>query len=359
MKCFNDYNVNITTLKNNANNIKSKVGASVKFCAVVKANAYGMGIDTAVKELSGIADFFACACVKEAAKIRLVDKLTKVLILGACDIRDLNFVADNNISISISSLAQLEDIIANCNKKINVHIQVNSGLNRFGIKNITEFRRVLELCKNNKFITIEGVYSHFATKSNDVEYMNKQFLRFLQFKKIVKLKNVIFHIANSYATISSNKYHLDMVRTGFLLYGQMSNNIGNKPVISISSKIVNITQVKRGDSIGYDRTYRVNSSMKIAVVPIGYADGLNRKVSNKFSVIIKDTLCPIVGLVCMDVFMVDVSKIQVQVGDKVTILGESATKEITLNDYAKCVETSPYEVLCNFNYKRMNYNIKK
>ncbi|MGN0960667.1 MAG: alanine racemase C-terminal domain-containing protein, partial [Christensenellales bacterium] len=115
---------------------------------------------------------------------------------------------------------------------------------------------------------------------------------------------------------------------------------------------------KKGDTIGYDRTFKVNKPMKIGIVPIGYADGLNRKLSNKFDVIISGKKHRIVGLICMDIFMVDITNDDINVGDKVTILGNSGGESISLQDMADIVETSPYEIMCDFNYRRMNYIVK-
>lgn len=357
MKSFNNFIVNIEILKNNALNIKKHIGKNTKFCAVVKANGYGIGLETVCKSLKGIADFFACACLKEALSIRVFDKNTPILILGYIDNNDLNIIYRNNISISIGSYQQLCEIKKYSKHKINIHLQINTGLNRFGIRTIKEFKKCINFINSSNNLNLEGVYSHFATKDNDITFINKQFLRFLQFKKIVNNKNVIFHIANSYATIHSKSIHLDMVRSGYLLYGYTKNNIDNKPVLKITSKIINVMSVRKGDTIGYDRTYVCSKSMKVGVVPIGYADGLNRKLSNNFSLLVKDKKCPILGRVCMDVVMIDITNVEAQVGDNVIILGTDKDNSIYLNDFEKAIDTSGYEILCNFNYKRMNYII--
>lgn len=355
MKSLNDYIVNIQILKNNALNIKKHIGNTCKFCAVVKANAYGVGLETVCRSLYGIADFFACACLKEALSIRLFDKVTPILILGHVTNDSLNVVAENNISISIGDLESLKSISSIVKKRINIHLQINTGLNRFGVRTLTDFAKALKIIKNNDLICLEGVYTHFATKNNDVTFINKQFLRFMQFKNLVVDKNVIFHTSNSFATLHFKKYHLNMVRNGFLLYGYTKNNIDNKPVVRIISHVMSVMKVKKGDTIGYDRTYKAKKQMKIAIVPLGYADGYNRLLSNKGKVLIGGKFYSIVGLICMDVFMVDITNNNVKVGDKVIILGESGGKNISLYDMSEEVGTSPYEILCNFNSKRMNY----
>lgn len=361
MKSFNDFIVDTKILKSNALNIKSKLGRDTKFCAIVKSNAYGIGTETVCRSLYGIADFFAVANVCEGVNIRVFDKITPVLILGVTSEDDLEIVAKNSLSISVSNIEKLLEIIKFCDKsklKINVHLQINTGLNRFGFRTIALFREGLKLIEKSEFVSLEGMYSHFATKGNDVGFIKKQFIRFNQFKKYIKSDDVICHIANSFATTFDKKFHLDMVRNGFLLYGGGENSIGNKFVLTIKSKIVNVFDAKKGDTIGYDRTYEVKKNMSIAVIPLGYADGYDRRLSNRFYVLVNGERCPILGNICMDCFMVDVSKVNAKTGSEVVILGKQKNDEISLNDIAKVLDTSPYEVLLKFNYRRMNYIVK-
>ena len=232
MKSFNDYIVDTNILKSNAKNIKNCIGSNCKLCAVVKANAYGIGLETVCKSLHGIADFFAVANLKEAMAIRVFDKRTKILILGYCDTSQTTLISKNNISISVGSYSQLVEL-SNCKLNINIHLQINTGLNRYGIRSISEYKKCIKLIKETSFINLEGVYSHFATKQNDINFMYRQYIRFNQFKKIYVGDDIIYHIANSFATDYSSKFHLDMVRPGFLLYGYAKNNINNQPVMSI------------------------------------------------------------------------------------------------------------------------------
>lgn len=356
MKCLNDYIVDVDKLKNNAINIKNILDNKTKFCAVVKANAYGIGVHTVCQTLKGIADFFAVANLKEALNIRLYDKTTKILILGAINDDEYDECAENNISVSISSFYHLEELIKNIKKKINIHIQINTGLNRFGFRSINLFKKAINIIRENNLINIEGIYSHFATKENDKVFIKKQFYKFNMFRNLLG-KDVICHIANSYATTFNKNYHLNMVRTGFLLYAG-DKELGNKMVVSIKSKIINILEVRKGESVGYDRSFFVSRNMKVAVVPIGYADGLDRGLSNNFYLLVGGKKCNIVGKICMDVCMIDITDIKCYIGDEVVVLGRQKDEKITLQDYAKALDTSPYEILLKFNYKRMNYIVK-
>lgn len=357
MRSFTDFILNLDVLKNNARLIKNHIGNDVKLCAVVKANAYSHGLQAVCKSLFGIADYFAVANIKEASAIRLFDKSTDVLVLGKVDRCDLKFCCENNISVSVGSLDELKKVVES-GVSVKIHLQVNTGLNRYGFRSLVEFKKALKLVETSG-VCFEGVYSHFATKENDILFIKRQFYRFLQFKNMVKNSGVIFHIANSFATSTSENYFCNMVRTGVLLYGQAKNNLGIKPVLEIRSKIVNIMRVKRGDTVGYDRTFEVEKTMTIAVVPVGYADGFDRRLSNNFSVLVGDKWCKVVGLVCMDAFMIDVTDLGAKVGDEVTLLGESGGKTITLFDYSKALDVSPYAVLLGFDYRRMNYVVKQ
>ena len=360
MKSFNDFIVDVKQLKINALNIKSNLDRNVKLCAIVKANAYGLGVETVCKTLYGIADFFAVSSLWEALNIRIFDKITPIVVLGMTDLENIQVASKNDISISVSSLEQLLKIEQysaefGCNSKL--HLQVNSGLNRYGFKSLPLFKSALKVIESSNNLELEGVYSHFATKSNDVSFLKKQFVKFNQFKNVVKNENVIFHISNSYATSLDKKFHLNMVRNGFALYGGNSY-FGNKFVLSIKSKLVNIFEVKKGDTIGYDRTFVVPKAMKIGVVPLGYADGYDRRLSNKFYVLAGGEKCRILGNICMDCFMIDLTNTDANVGDDVVILGKQKQRTITLQDIAEALQTSPYEVLLKFNYKRMNYITK-
>lgn len=361
MESFSDYIVDCKKIKNNALNIKNMLSKNTKFCAIVKANAYGLGTKVVCKTLFGIADFFGVSNIQEALEIRAFDETTPILILGMVSATNLQFCSQNDISISISCFQNLLEVIDFCKKnkkQIKIHLQINTGLNRYGFNDIGQFKRVLSLLRKNKYIKLEGVYSHFATKGQDVDFIYKQFERFGRYRKLFKRGDVIFHMANSFATLIDNNLHLNMVRNGFLLYGGTANDIGNELALTIKSKIVNILDAKPGDTIGYDRLFKVTKPTKIAVVPLGYADGIDRRLSNNFSVLINGQFCPIVGYVCMDVFMVDISNINAKLYDAVVLLGESGDEKITLYDYAQRLKTSPYEALLKFSYRRMNYITK-
>lgn len=353
MDSFNSYIIDSKELIVNVVNVRKLLKDDTKLCAIVKADAYGMGIETICKILKDYCDYFGVACVREAMAIRSVDSVTPILILGAIPTSCYKWCSLNNVSITISSLLELENLSKESIDSINIHIAINTGLNRIGFKKTKDLKAALYIIKTSNNIILEGVFSHFATKQNDVVFIKKQFYNFALYGRYFKDK-VIKHISNSFATVYKDLYQLDMVRTGFLLYCG-SNSLNNKPILSIKSKVVSITHVSKGESVGYDRNYVANNDMDIGIIPIGYADGLDRRLSNKGYFYINNKKCRIVGNICMDVTMIDITDMGINIGDNVLVLGTDGVNRISLEDYARLLGTSPYEVQLKFRYKRMNY----
>lgn len=358
---FNKFVLDKDALTFNVAKIKSMIGKDVKLCGVVKAESYGHGGVVVANEIKDKCDFFAVACLKEAMELRDRGIGNNIIILGIIPISDVKYCIFNNISIALSSLTQLYSIInklkeLNLNEQdyLKIHIKINTGLNRIGFNKISDFLKAIDLIDENKNIKIEGMFTHFATKSNDVDFIKTQYDEFQKYINLVKDRCIIIHNNNSYATLNLPQYYNSMVRCGYLLYGWQE---GFKPVLSIHSEIVNITKVDNG-TVGYDRTFIANGR-KIAVVPIGYADGLDRRLSNNFKLLVDGQFANVVGNICMDVCMLDVTDIKdVKVGSKVTILGEDGKNKITVFDYANALGTSQYEILLKFRSARMDLCVR-
>lgn len=361
MKSFSDYIVNVSNLRCNISMFKRILKDNVKLCAVVKADAYGVGVKSVCENLVEFVDYFAVSNVIEAKQIRELNIDTKILILGSVPINEIEYCVKNNIEINIYSVDYLKSIIDYITDgELGVHLKINTGLNRYGFKNKKDLCAALKLIDSNKNLKLVGVFTHFATKGNDLEFLKIQKNIFQDYLSFIP-KNVIRHCANSFASLYSSTYQQDMIRVGVNMYGDVrGEGLPLKDVVSITSQIVSINKVAKGQSIGYDRTYIVEKNSLIAVVPLGYADGVSRRASNKMYVLINGQKAKIVGNICMDAFMVDVTDIKnVFVGSRVVILGEDGGEKITCVDWAKAVGTSPYEILLNFRYKRMNYVTKK
>lgn len=352
----NNYIVNLKNLKNNAKIIRRVVGNRVKICAVVKANAYGMGMCAISSALVDDVEFFGVASVCEAVSFREYNKKSKVLILGEVNLDAIQWCAENNVSVAVSSLEELQYIDKNLNGQLlKIHLKVNTGLNRIGFDSIIKFNKAVSIVKKSYVMSLEGVFTHFATKANDIKFIEKQHEILEKYIKNIP-NDVIVHCCNSFATLNDKRYLHNMVRTGFALYGEHECNYKLQSVLSITSSIIHIHRVKKNETVGYDRTFRAKQDMNVAIVPVGYADGLDRRLSNNFYLLVNGKRAPIVGNICMDVVMLDVTNIsQVYVGSKVTLIGLDGVEKLTPQDYATKLQTSAYEILLKFNYKRMNY----
>lgn len=306
-------------------------------CAVVKANAYGIGVEKVCGVLKDKVRFFAVATLAEALKIRSFDKCSPVLVLGMCE--NFEVASRHNISVTVENFEQLKYLLKLNLCQIKIHLKIDTGMNRYGIKNKKLLKKILKILKNNKNIFFEGVFTHFYFLKNE----NKTKQQLASFKEYVSIvqKNFmpIVHIGGGDVCekLLFDDYKNFMVRAGLRLY---------KNVISIESKIIKLFTLKRGQNLGYDAGFVASKSINVAVVPVGYADGINRKLGNNAYVTVNGALCKIIGNVCMDVLFVDVSEVRCVVGNAVQVFDDA--------DYwAKLCGTVPYEILTSLNFSRM------
>ncbi len=347
-------------LISNFNSIKQQV-KKAKICAVVKANAYGVGVKETVKALSGKCDFFAVSNCVEAHEVRKIDSKTPILVLMPVKQSELKFCEQNNISITIQNSHELLNL-AKQNLKINVHIKINTGLNRFGETSTKDFLIIQEIFANYPNLNFEGIFTHFACSDREDEtYFNMQFEIFKKYLDLIYPEfKPIRHCCNTAAALKGGEKLLDMVRIGKGLYGfnpiQKISDITLKPVIEVHTRILNIFNISKGEYVGYNTNFKAPKDMKIATIQIGFADGYKRCYSNKAKVIINNTYCNIVGNVCMDSCMVDVSKVKnLKLTSKVIVLGKGKNYEISAKELAELANTTIYEILCTINTKRIKY----
>ncbi len=295
------------------NIIKLKEKSKNAFCAVVKANAYGHGIEIC-KDIADLVDFFAVANANEALDIKKMHLKNKVLVLGKVDVHDIPKLISKGVRLTVDSIDDVAHIVAMAmamKKRAYVHIKINSGMNRLGIKDKLQLQNIYSTLKQCKYVKVEGIYTHFATADNKNSYkLKRQNAKFLSMLKAIPqkdLKKIILHASNSSAFLKSNKYAYDMVRVGIAMYGyDQVDKVKTLPALTLKAKIVKVQNIKCGESVGYDAEFVAPRDMTIAVVAIGYADGFARAYKNGF-VLIKGTKCKIVGKVCMDMLMCDVT----------------------------------------------------
>ena len=331
---FNYIIINKDNLINNIKQVR-KNNPKSKICAMVKANAYGVGQTEVVQILNDYVDYFGVACFFEAQQIKEFTN-KKILIVGALEKENIN----ERFSCTCHSLEDVEFLIGT-RKKISIHLKVNSGMNRFGFCSLKDFKTALRKIKSSNLV-LEGVFTHFATGDNYVDKQMKEFDKYLQVLKKQKMRPII-HADNSFAQENIN-HNLDMVRVGFCLYNQTDRKY--KPIVELMTSVVQINKVSKGDLVGYDYRCVANKNMRVAILPVGYADGFDLRLIG-FKLHIKGQRCKILNI-CMDCCMVDITNIKIKKEDYIYLLN----KENPLKNYADYLKISEYQVMCNFSHMR-------
>lgn len=331
---FNKFIIYKNNLINNIKQVK-KENPNSKICAMVKANAYGVGDIEVVKTLNDYTDFFGVACFFEAERIK---KHTSkpILILGAVEKQKI----DECFRYSCGDMEDLKFLIS-LNKPIRIHLKINSGMNRYGFKEIKQFKKALNMISQSRLI-LEGVFTHFATTDDFVQVQMKIFNSFLRVCNNLNL-NPIVHADNSFVNEKFN-HGLDMVRVGFSLYNRSDGWF--LPATEIKSEIVQVHNISKGELIGYDYRCVATKNMKIGVVPIGYADGFDLKLIG-INLMVKNVLCKVLNI-SMDCFLIDITNTDIKKGEEIYILN----KFNSLNHYAEYLETTPYEIMTKFKNMR-------
>lgn len=350
--------INLDNLINNYRVIKNKVKGK-KVIPVIKADAYGHGAEICAKILMEEgADLFAVSSVYEAMCLRDYGIDAGILILGYVPDRKINKIIDNDIIPTIYNLDfayKLNEEAGKKNKKVKVHIKINTGMNRLGF-NKNEIDEAFKVLKSLDNLIYEGLFSHFATSDEiDKSYSNMQFEIFkygVEKSKEYELGIAIYHIANSAAITDLDEYSLDAVRAGIVLYGVYPSEVKPKinpykPVMSFYTTITNVFHIDKDETVGYGRTFTAKDKTKVAVMCVGYADGYNRKLSNKGEVLIDGKYkARVIGNVCMDMTMIEIPEnADINIGNNVEIFGEN----INISSLADICETIPYELLCCIN----------
>ncbi len=325
--------------------------------AVVKANAYGHGapaVAVALQEAG--ATILACADIEEAVVLRRAGVTAEILIFGALGVSDVGGVFEHNLTPTVSTPGagrSLQVAAAKRNVTLRCHLKIDTGMNRLGLRHDNLEFTLPELIASRN-LEIVAVYTHFATADDpDHPLFHTQRERFEQVLTRLPELGVtprIRHAANSAATLRDSRVWYDLVRPGLMMYGvippPLASTIPLKPVMSLRSRVVAVKGVRVDEIVGYGARWTVPKPGRIAVVPAGYADGLDRRMAGSCSVLIRGTRAPIVGAVSMDMITVDVSDVKVETGDEVVIVGAQGDDRIEVREIAAAIGTNPYEVLC-------------
>ncbi len=355
--------VNLKQISENCNLIRNIISNKCKIMAVVKANAYGHGSVEVSKELQQKNDiqYFAVACLEEAIELRRAGIKGEILILGYTKLDQIYLLNQYNLTQAVFSY-QYAEKINKLNNQTKIHIEVDTGMSRTGFychdtndieKCINQIKRVFMLPN----LKVTGFFTHFA--ESDKLHSNFTELQFNIFKIITdylvsKGYDIgLRHCCNSAAILQYPNMHLDMIRPGILLYGfhYIGTNLRFKPAMELKSTIIQIKQLRAGDFVSYERSYLLLEDKKIATIDIGYAEGYSRLLSNRDYVLVKGKKASVVGNICMDSCMIDVSEIDALPGDEVTIFGNSFNSYKSINEIANILGTINYEVLCMLSNK--------
>lgn len=354
--------IDLEALRNNMTNIKKYVGGKVQILAVIKADAYGHGaVKCAEIMIACGVSRFAVAFADEAVQLRKHGISVPIQLLGYTPQTDYHTLVEYDIIPAIFSYddaAALSEIALKNGRKQKIHIKLDTGMHRIGFDAVSpETISEIEKISTLGGIEIEGIFTHFSCADmSDDDYTYMQFKRFMHVANELERKNIhipLKHVCNSAAIIKHKDMHLDMVRPGIINYGLAPSDCVNtdvlklKPVMSIKTSISRIQYINKGDKISYGATFTADKKMKIATVPIGYADGFIRAFSGKIPVVAGGEYADIVGRICMDQCMIDVTSVNnINVGDEVTIIGGNGEKRITADDAARAIGTIGYEIIC-------------
>ena len=359
--------ISLNAIEHNYNVIRNKVADDTKVCCVIKADGYGHG----AVELSQIyeklgADFFAVSNIDEGIEIRKSGSKRPIVILGYTPVSDAKNLAAYNISQAVFSLEYAKELSEKCVEEdciCKMHIKVDSGMSRIGFM-CQEFPRdeysIEEICEACCLpnLEVEGLFTHFCVSDEDAEgreFTNKQYENFIHVRDSLKKRGVdisVVHCSNSGAIEDYPETCCDMVRAGIILYGlapssKLADRLDLVPAMTLKTVVAFVKEVQKGATISYGRTFTADRKMKIATVPIGYADGFIRQNAKDGYMTVNGKKAKIVGRICMDQTMLDVTDIEdVKTGDEVVVFGTGENGEPTADSLAENTGTINYETVC-------------
>jgi len=354
--------IDLDAIAHNVREIRKITNKRAEIMGAVKADAYGHGVTETVRTLieNGVTRL-AVSMLDEAIQIRKLGINVPILILSYTDPARAEEIIFNDVTQTVFSLdlaIALSDAAVKLDRNVKVHVKVDTGMTRVGFTpGYSAVKNVLEISGLPNII-IEGLFTHFASSDEtDKNYTLMQFERFMSIVNELGRVGVhipIKHVCNSAGIIEYPQMHLDMVRPGVILYGLYPSNdvhkekLSLKPAMMLKANVILTKEVEKDTCISYGRTFRTSRQSRIATIPIGYADGYTRLLSNKGRVLINEEFAPVVGRICMDQCMADITdfKSDVHVGDEVVLFGKQGDKEITVEEVASQIGTINYEVVC-------------
>ena len=353
--------IDLDAICNNINEVKRVIGPDVKVMPVIKADGYGHGAVPIAKALNEIGvDAFAVAIIEEGITLRNHGIKQPIVILGYTSEYQYGALIQYEIQPTVfcyEMAESLSKIAVALGKDAKVHIKLDTGMNRIGFKPTKESLETVIKISKLPNIKIEGIFTHFACADEEnKDSAKKQKAEYDKFIGWLEEQNIdipVKHVSNSASIIDMDQWRMDMVRSGIITYGlypseEVAKDVLNlKPAMSLKTHIVHVKEVEPGEGVSYNHTFITKRKTKIATIPVGYADGYPRALSSKGRVLIHRQYAPIIGRICMDQFMVDVTDIEgVSVMDDVTLVGNDGENHISVEEVANMAGSFNYEFVC-------------
>lgn len=354
-------NIDLDAIRTNINMVKKQINKDTKLMVIVKADAYGHGAVAVSKALeNGIVDAYGVAIIEEAIELRNAGITKPILILGYTPKEQYNLVISYDVMQTVYQYEMAKDLTAEAikqGKTAKIDIKIDTGMSRLGFSDSLESVQTIKQIASLEGIYIDGLFSHFAKADEaDKDSAKHQIERFKHFDRLLRHEGIhipTLHFSNSAGMLEFPEAEYDMVRCGIVTYGvypsdEVNHSLINLiPAMELKSHVVYIKEVEAGTGISYGSTFITNGRTKVATIPVGYADGYSRNMSNVGRVIIRGQYAPIIGRICMDYFMVDVTHIEgISQGDVVTLLGKDGDNVITVETLARWSHSFPYEMIC-------------
>jgi alanine racemase len=325
--------------------------------AVVKANAYGHGagqVGRALEEAG--ADLLACADIEEGAALRAAGVRVDILIFGALSVSDLDGLFDCRLTPTISSPGAARAVQASAaryKQRVRYHLKIDTGMNRLGFR-FDNLRRTLPELLRSENLDLDAVFTHFATADDPAsplfDEQRQRFDRVLADLAALGARPRYRHAANSAAVVRDSRVWFERVRPGLLLYGivppPLTSTIALAPVMTLASKVTAVKGMRAGEVTGYGARFTAKKPTTIAIVPAGYADGLDLRLAGRGAVLIRGRRAPIIGSVCMDMIMIDVTGLDASPGDEVVFIGRQDADTIDAREMAETIGSIPWEIVC-------------
>ena len=346
--------VNLDSIEKNILCLKKYLKPKAKLFAVVKADAYGHGaVMIAPVLLASGVDFLGVSSIDEGLQLREAKIDAPILVLGAVPVWSFDWAATNNISVSVFSDEHIQACKQTFEKtgiKTKVHVKIDTGMNRIGVRpeDAVEFIKKIQSCD---FIKLEGIFTHFATAETE-SYAFEQYKKFRSVVDNVNTEGLLIHCCNTSAVICYDNFDYNMARVGVGIYGLQPDLTSTakqpelQPAMSLRGRITNIHTAQSGEGVSYSHTFETTKPTKIATIPIGYADGVSRGLSNKIYGIIHGKKVKQIGNITMDQMMFDITDCDAAEGDIITLLGHDGNEFIGVDEWAKILNTIHYELVC-------------